>query len=98
MPLRITARPLTVPPGNLNQSAIRHHDQEPALVSSNVIDTSSLKSSVDSAAKSTLRRIAESSKTYFPLKSVAKNLCFILDNCEVWSPSQTLDSWFLQLF
>ena len=74
-----------VPSGNLDHSAIRHYDQEPARISSNVIDTSNLKSSVDSTAKSTLRRIAESSNIYFPLKSVAKDLCFVLDNCKVWS-------------
>ena len=42
-------------------------------------------------AKSTFRRIRESTNAYPPLKSVAADLCFILDNCEVWRPSQKLD-------
>ena len=37
-------------------------------------------------AKSTLRRITESSNVYLPLRSVAKDLCLILDNCGVWPP------------
>ena len=36
--------------------------------------------------KSILRRVKESSGAYPPLKSVAENLCLILDNCEVWHP------------
>ena len=34
-------------------------------------------------AESTLRRVKESPNAYPPLKSVADDLCFILNNCEV---------------
>ena len=42
-------------------------------------------------AKSALCRVEDSSNAYLPLKSVAKELCFILDNCEVQYPLQTLN-------
>ena len=38
-------------------------------------------------AKSTLHKVKESPNAYPPLKSVARDLYFILDNCEVWLPS-----------
>ena len=38
-------------------------------------------------AKSILRRMRESANAYPPLKSVATDLCIILDNCEVWPSS-----------
>ena len=49
-------------------------------------------------AKLTLRRVKESSNTYLPLKSVAKDLYFTLDNCDVCPPSQILNPWCLRPF
>ena len=42
-------------------------------------------------AKSILHRVKESSNAYPPLKSVAKDLWLILNNCKVWTLSRTLD-------
>ena len=53
---------------------------------------------VSAEAKSALRRVKESSNVYLPLKSVAKDLCFILDNCEVQFPSQILNPLCLRSF
>ena len=55
-------------------------------------------STASAEAKSTLRRVAESPNSYPPLKSVAENLCFILDNCEVWPPFCIFDPQSLQSF
>ena len=57
-------------------------------------------SAASAEAKSTLCRVKDSSNTYLPLKSVAKDLYFILDNCEVQYPpsSQTLNPWYLRSF
>ena len=48
-------------------------------------------STASAEAKSTLRRVMESQNAYPPLKSVAKYLCFILDNSKVWPSSHILD-------
>ena len=42
-------------------------------------------------ARSTLRWVRESANAYAPLKSVANDLCFILDHCEVCPPSRTFN-------
>ena len=39
-------------------------------------------------ARSILRTVKESPNVHPPLKSVAGDLCFILDNCKVWPPSR----------
>lgn len=49
------------------------------------------KSTASVEAKSTLRRVKESSYVYPPLKSIAKHLYFILDNCEVQPPSNAFN-------
>lgn len=46
-------------------------------------------------AKSILRTVKESSNAYPPLKSIAEHLYFILNNCEVWSPSRRFDLRYL---
>jgi len=51
---------------------------------------SNLKSLASSTAKVFLRGVKESADAFPPLKSVAGGLCFILDNCEVWSTSRAL--------
>ena len=48
------------------------------------------KSTASASAKLLLRGVRDSADAFGPLKSVAGGLCFILENCEVWSPSPTL--------
>jgi hypothetical protein len=45
-------------------------------------------STASATAKLLLRGVRDSSDAFGPLKSVASGLCFILENCEVWSPSR----------
>jgi hypothetical protein len=45
------------------------------------------KSIVSSTAKTLLRGVRDSADAFPPLKSVAGGLCFVLENCEVRSPS-----------
>jgi len=40
-----------------------------------------------SATAELLRGMRDSASTFGPLKPIARSLCFILDNCEVWLPS-----------
>ena len=43
------------------------------------------KATTSASAKLLLRGVSNSSDAFGPLKSVAGGLCFILENCEVWS-------------
>ena len=43
------------------------------------------KSTAYATAKLLLRGVRDSADAFGPLKSVAGGLCFILENCEVWS-------------
>jgi hypothetical protein len=54
-------------------------------------DISNRKSTASAAANAILRGVEESSDAYPPLKSVARHLCLVLDNCEVRSPSHTFN-------
>ena len=45
------------------------------------------KSMASASAKLLLRGVRDSADVFGPLKSVVGGLCFILENCEVWSPS-----------
>ena len=45
----------------------------------------SWKSTTLATAKLLLRGVRDSADAFGPLKSVAGGLCFILENCEVWS-------------
>jgi len=45
------------------------------------------KSTASASAKLVLRGVRDSADAFGPLKSVASGLCFILENCEVRSPS-----------
>lgn len=56
------------------------------------------KSTVYAEAKSTLRGVKESPNAYPPLRSIAEDLCCILDNCEVWSLSRKFNSHYLPSF
>ena len=52
---------------------------------------SSWKSTAFATAKLLLRGVRDSADAFGPLKSVAGGLCFILENCEVWSsPASTI--------
>ena len=52
---------------------------------------SSWKSTAYATAKLLLRGVRDSADAFGPLKSVAGGLCFILENCEVWSsPARTI--------
>jgi len=66
--------------------AALHHDKsgEPSATA----DETKLnwKSTVSATAKLLLRGVRDSADAFGPLKSVAGGLCFILENCEVWSP------------
>ena len=53
-------------------------------------DENKWKSTASASAKLLLRGVRDSADAFGPLKSVASGLCFILENCEVWSPSPTL--------
>ena len=62
-----------------------HHDKsgEPSAA---VDETkSNWKSTASATAKLLLRGVKDSADAFGPLKSVAGSLCFILENCEVWS-------------
>ena len=43
------------------------------------------KSTAFATAKLLLRGVRDSADAFGPLKSVAGGLCFVLENCEVWS-------------
>ena len=47
------------------------------------------KSTASASAKLLFRGVRDSADAFGPLKAVAGGLCFILENCEVWSPSPT---------
>ena len=45
------------------------------------------KSTASASAKLLLRGVRDSADAFGPLKALAGGLCFILENCDVWSPS-----------
>ena len=68
-------------------SATLHYDK--GGESSAVADETKLswKSTASATAQLLLRGVRDTADAFGPLKSVAGGLCFILENCEVWSPS-----------
>ena len=50
---------------------------------------SNWKTTAPASAKLLLRGVRDSTDAFGPLKSIAGGLCFILENCEVWSSSDT---------
>ena len=71
---------------NTGQS-IRVEPSKPAIQPSAVDGSeSNLLSLASSGAKLFLRGVRESADAFGPLKAVAGGLCFILENCEVWTP------------
>ena len=53
------------------------------------------RSAASAEASVILRSVKESSGSDAPLKSIAENLCFILDNCEVQLPSRAFKQRYL---
>ena len=68
--------------------ATLHHDEsgEPSPVANE--NKSNWKSTASATAKLLLRGVRDTADAFGPLKSVAGGLCFILENCEVRSPSR----------
>jgi hypothetical protein len=62
----------------------RDKSGEPSATDENKLNWTSTASAT---AKLLLRGVRDSADAFAPLKSVAGGLCFILENCEVWSPS-----------
>jgi len=93
---------LTVSSGDTDNSPVHSHfKQEPSAGEreSDVVDEgiyesiSSWESTASATTKSFLDTVKESSDAFGPLKSLAGGLCFILESCEVPSPSPT---WLIQ--
>jgi len=74
--------------------ATLHHDErgEPSAAADK--SKSSWKSTASATTKLLLRGVRDTADAFGPLKSVAGGLCFILENCEVQSPSYI---WYLVL-
>jgi hypothetical protein len=91
--------PVTVYSGDTDLNPpISDRVQEPVKLSTNVLDpgaasedTSNRKSTASVIATSILRGVEDSSDAYPPLKSIARHLCVILDNCEVQAISPTFN-------
>ena len=90
--------PLIIPSDNVGISALPDHGPEvvrpdETLEPSAAADDKKPKSkSTASATAKLLREVRDSPGGFGPLKSVAKSLYSILDNCEVRPPSRTLVS------
>ena len=87
---------LTVRLDNADTSAVPDHtpqdlrpdeNAEPGAVANE--KKSSWKPTAFTTAKLLLRGVRDSADAFGPLKSVAGGLCFILENCEVWSSLRT---------
>ena len=84
--------PLTIPPNNIDNSAIpgdvqdspRTTNGDPGVGDENKFGR--WKSTVSATAKLLLHGVRESADAFGPLKAVAGGLCFILENYEVWAP------------
>ena len=84
---------LIVPSDNADTSAIPDHTSEANVRSNKSTESNAAanenkrdwKATASETAKLLLRGVNESADVFAPLKSVTAGLCFILDNCEVWS-------------
>ena len=81
-----------IPLHNVGTSVVPDHMQKELRpdenAESNTVTSekkSSWKSTAYATAKLLLRGVRDSADAFGPLKSVAGGLCFILENCEVWS-------------
>ena len=83
---------LIIPLHNAGTSVVPDHMQKELLPEENTEPNaagsekkSNWKSTAYASAKLLLRGVRDSADAFGPLKSVAGGLCFILENCEVWS-------------
>ena len=85
-----TGKPLVSdqPPPVLNTGQNIRLEPSNTAVQQSAVDESESKllSLASSGAKLFLRGVKESADAFGPLKAVAGGLCFILENCEVWTP------------
>ena len=90
--ISLRLRYLIIPSHNVDASTVLDHAQkelshvenaEPNATASE--KKSNWKSTAYATAKLLLRGVRDSADAFGPLKSVAGGLCFILENCEVWS-------------
>jgi hypothetical protein len=88
--------PATISSGSADNSPVLNRIREPAKPSTHTLDSSTAsedtlnrKSAASAAANAMLHLVEESPVAYPPLKSVAKHLRLILDNCKVQSLSCT---------
>ena len=75
--------------------ALHPHKNEPRTVDE---DKSNWRATTSAAAKLFLRGVRDSADAFGPLKSVAGGLYFILENCEVWIPSDVYHPRCLRVF
>jgi hypothetical protein len=97
--------PVTISSSNTDNPSALDHVQEPTKSSIHALgpgaafeDTSSRNSAASTTPNTIFRRAGESLNAYLLLKSVARCLCLILDNCEVRYPSCTFDPQSSQLY
>ena len=89
---------LIIPLHNADVSAVLDHAQKELLPDKNTESDaatnekkSGWKATAFASAKLLLRGVRDSADAFGPLKSVAGDLCFILENCEVWfSPARAI--------
>ena len=98
---------LTVSSGGTDNSPVLYHDQrvlgaderEPDTADGSVYESvSSWESTASATTKSFLDTVKGSSDAFGPLKSLAGNLCVILENCEVPAPSHPFSPPTLTIF
>ena len=97
--------PVTVSSRNIDNPPVLDRVQEPAKSPTHLLDssapsddTSNWGSTASATPNLILRGVKESSGAYPPLKSVARCLCLVLDNCEVQFPSHAFNSRSSQLY
>jgi len=93
-----------LPSDNVDTSALPDHVSE-VVHPRETLEQSAAADEEESNCKPTVSATAEllcgvrdSPGTFGPLKSIARSLCFILNNCKVWPPSHTLGSQCLGRF
>ena len=96
--------PLIVPPDNADASAVSncvseiprpYESVEPSTVADGVTSDGI---STPSATVKLLCGVRDSLNSFGPLRSLAGDLCLILDNCKVWPLSRTFNQQCLRTF
>ena len=70
--------------------AALHHEKSGEPSPATYERGSNWRSTASATAKLLLLGVRDSVDAFGPLKSVAGGLCFVLENCEVWSPLHVL--------